>query len=48
MIDFDHKEIAKHFNKSVEAMRKLKKNSDSGLWLIYVKAYCYDKGVKND
>jgi len=43
--DIDHKIIAKHFGKSVEGMRKLKKKSLSGLWSVYVKAYNYDTAI---
>lgn len=53
----DYKELATHFrgDRSVksanEAFRQLKrkwKNEKKGLWLTYVKAYNFDKGIKND
>ena len=44
-INIDHKILAKHFNKTNEAMRQLKRKyeeSKTGLWVVYVKAYNYD------
>ena len=44
-IKIDHKALAKHFNKTNEAMRQLKRKYETdktGLWLVYVKAYCWD------
>ncbi len=41
----DHKILAKHFNKTNEAMRMLKRKhekSKTGLWIVYVKAYSFD------
>ena len=43
--NIDHKTLAKHFNKTNEAMRQLKRKheeSKTGLWIVYVKAYNYD------
>ena len=43
----DHKILAKHFNKTNEAMRQLKRKYEkdkTGLWIIYVKAYNCDVG----
>lgn len=45
--NIDHKVLAKHFNKTNEAMRQLKRKweeSKTGLWIVYVKAYNYDIG----
>ena len=45
--DIDHKTLAKHFNKTNEAMRQLKRKYEkdkTGLWIIYVKAYACDVG----
>ena len=44
-IEIDHKILAKHFNKTNEAMRLLKRKyekSKTGLWIVYVKAYSFD------
>lgn len=44
-IKIDHKTLASHFNKTDEAMRQLKRkyeNNETGLWIVYVKAYNYD------
>ena len=44
-INIDHKTLAKHFSKTNEAMRQLKRKheeSKTGLWIVYVKAYNYD------
>ena len=41
--------MAKHFEKTHEAMRQLKRKWEaekSGLWIIYVKAYNYDMLVQ--
>lgn len=38
-------ELAKHFGKSYEAMRQLKRKDEAGnggLWSVYVKAYKWD------
>ena len=46
----DHKIIAKHFHKTNENFRLLKRKWESqktGIWIIYVKAYNFDKGVQN-
>ncbi|MDD3443168.1 MAG: hypothetical protein PHW89_07890 [Sulfurimonas denitrificans] len=45
--NIDHKVLAKHFNKTNEAMRQLKRKweeSETGLWIVYVKAHNYDIG----
>ena len=45
MYKIDHKTLAKHFNKTNEAMRQLKRKFEDGkggLWPVYVKAYMYD------
>ncbi len=47
-IDIDIAILAKHFGKTYEAMRQLKRKYEAdktGLWIIYVKAYNYDTGV---
>ena len=44
-MNIDHKILAKHFNKTIQAMHQLKQKWDKenkGLWIIYVKAYNYD------
>lgn len=44
-LNIDHKIIAKHFKKSIQAMWKLKnryKSKESNLWEVYIKAYNYD------
>ena len=44
-INIDHKILAKHFNKTNEAMRQLKRkyeDTQTGLWIVYVKAYNFD------
>ena len=49
-INIDHKTLAKHFNKTPEAMRQLKRKhekTEDGLWSIYVKAYNFDLGQSN-
>jgi len=49
-ININYKVLAIHFNKNKETMRlNYKKfNEDKGgLWLIYVKAYNFDKGINN-
>ena len=48
-IHINYKVLAKHFSISNEAMRvnyKKFKENNKGLWLIYVKAYNFDNGVK--
>ena len=50
--NIDHKILSKHFNKTIQAMWRLKdkyKKTKTGLWIIYVKAYNWDlfaKGLK--
>jgi len=44
-INIDHKILAKHFNKTIQAMHQLKQKwvkEKKGLWIIYVKAYTLD------
>ncbi len=44
--NIDHKILAKHFSKTNEAMRQLKRKHEAlktGLWIVYVKAYNFDK-----
>ncbi len=46
--NIDHKILAKHFNKTNEAMRQLKRKYETtktGLWSTYVKAYNFDKKI---
>lgn len=45
----DYKILASHFTKSDESMRQLLRKYEKGepsFWLIYVKAYNFDKGFK--
>jgi hypothetical protein len=47
-IHISYKILAAHFNKGDEAMRinyKKYKEDKGGFWLIYVKAYNFDKGI---
>lgn len=47
-INIDHKVLAKHFNKTNEAMRQLKRKHEkdgNGLWSVYIKAYNYDNQI---
>jgi len=47
--NIDHKTLAKHFKKTNEAMRQLKRKYESnkaGLWIVYAKAYSYDEQNK--
>jgi len=49
--DMSAYKLAKHFGKTYEAMRQLKRKWEAekaGLWIVYVKAYNYDTGVEND
>ena len=49
--NIDHKTLASHFNKTNEAMRQLKRKYETektGLWIVYVKAYNFDKEVEDD
>lgn len=51
MYEIDHKKIAKHFGKTTEAMRRLKRayeSADSKLWTVYVRAYYFDKKTNID
>lgn len=44
-LKIDHKILAKHFDKTSEAMRQLKRKHEAGnggLWTVYVKAYNHD------
>jgi len=44
-INIDHKILSKHFNHTIEGMRKLKRKYEAtgeSLWLTYVKAYNHD------
>jgi len=50
-IKIDHKILAKHFNKTPEAMRQLKRKHEytkDGLWIVYVKAYNHDISLEKE
>jgi len=50
-INIDHKTLAKHFNKTNEAMRQLKRKHEAikaGLWMVYVKAYNHDNNIQGE
>lgn len=49
-IHISYKILATHFNKNKETMRlnyKKFNEDNGGLWLIYVKAYNFDKGISS-
>ena len=48
--NIDHKILAEHHKKDKEGFRQLKKKYEKGLhslWITWVKAYNFDKGIKN-
>jgi hypothetical protein len=48
LLSIDHKILAKHFNKTIQAMHQLKQKwtkEKQGLWIVYVKAYNYDMSI---
>ena len=47
----DHKILSKHFNKTPEAFRQLKRKYEkdkSGLWSVYIKAFNWDTIIEGE